>query len=95
MIGLERNGTLRIGFFETFDAFKANDPHVKRVAPGQLINDQLQRINVLPVMLNQMEHGFHFFVLLNFHGLIIVGAAFCSAPVKSFYLFSEFCQIVV
>ena len=76
MIGFERNGAFRLGLSEPLDAFKANDPHVKCVAPGQLINHQFQRINVLPVMLNQMEHGFHFFVLLNFHGFIFAGTAF-------------------
>jgi hypothetical protein len=76
MIGFERNGTIRIGFPEAFDAFKPDDAHIKRVAPGQLINDQFHRINVLPVMLNQVEHGFHFFVLRLFH--------FYSCAVKFF-----------
>ena len=95
MIGLKGNRTVRIGFFQTFDLLKADDPRVKGVASGQLINYQLQRANILPVMLDQLEHGFHFFILLYFHGLEIIGAAFGLAIVKSFDFFSESCQIIL
>jgi hypothetical protein len=72
VIGLEGYRAVRILFPKAPDTLKTNDPHVKSIAPRQLVYYQFERIDILPLMLDEVEHGFHFIKLLFFHGLKII-----------------------
>ena len=69
VIRLKRDRAIRVFFSKPLDSFQTDDPHVKRVTPRELVYDQFERIDVLPLMLYEVEHGLHFFELLFFHNL--------------------------